>query len=69
MIVEQEPGTFTYIAETGDWRVIVGNGLFQIAPQVGGLDYASGVNLENLATLILEAKTHAIANGIIWAGN
>lgn len=69
MIVEHEPGTFTYIAETGDWRVIIGNGYFTILPQVGEFEYASGINLDNLASLIIEAKAHAIQNGINWTGN
>lgn len=69
MIVKHEPGTFTYIAETGDWRIIVRNGFFGISPQVGELEYTSGTNLDNLAALIVEAKAHAVANGIIWTGN
>jgi hypothetical protein len=63
------PGSFVYIAETGDWRLRVANGSFCILPQVGDLEYGSGNNLDNLATLIVAAKAHAVANGINWAGN
>jgi hypothetical protein len=63
------PGSFVYIADTGDWRIVVGNGAFDIQPQVGGLEYASGTNLDNLAALIVAAKAHATANGINWSGN
>lgn len=62
------PGAFLYIAETGDWRLYVANGVFRMEPQVGELEYASGINLDNLAALIVSAKAHATANGIDWAG-
>ena len=64
-----EPSSFIYIAATGDWRLMVGNGRFDILPQVGGWEYASGINLDNLAKLIVDAKAHATANGINWSGN
>jgi hypothetical protein len=63
------PGAYTYIASTGDWRLLVGGGTFAILPQVGGFEYSSGVNLDNLAALIVSAKTHAVANGIDWSGS
>ena len=63
------PGSFVYIADTGDWRIVVGNGAFDIQPQVGGYEYSSGTNLDNLAALIVSAKAHAVANGINWSGN
>ncbi len=62
------PGSFTYVADSGDWRIAVGGGRFEIQPQVGGLEYASGLNLDNLASLIVSAKAHAVANGIAWGG-
>jgi hypothetical protein len=62
------PGSFTYVANSGDWRLRVGGGSFEIQPQVGGLEYASGLNLDNLAALIVSAKAHAVANGINWSG-
>ena len=68
MTVIESPGSFTYVASSGDWRMFVGNGVFQIQPQVGGWDYSSGVNLDHLATLIVAAKEHAVANGINWSG-
>jgi hypothetical protein len=68
MQVITQPGTFIYIAATGDWRLSVGEGRFEIQPQVGGLEYSSGVNLDNLAALIVAAKAHATANGINWSG-
>ena len=63
------PGSFVYIADTGDWRIVVGGGAFEIKPQVGGWEYSSGINLDNLAALIVSAKAHAVANGINWSGN
>lgn len=61
-------GQVTYIASTGDWRIVVGNGTFEIQPQVGGLEYSSGINLDNLAALIVNAKADAVARGINWSG-
>jgi hypothetical protein len=69
MQVTALPGSFVYIADTGDWRIVVGNGAFDIQPQVGGYEYSSGINLDNLAVLIVAAKAHATANGINWSGN
>ena len=69
MIVTQTDTKFEYIAETGDWRIRVGDGLFQILPQVGGYEYESGTNLENLANLILFAKQHALENNVNWENN
>lgn len=61
-------GQVTYVASTGDWRLVVGNGTFEIQPQVGGLEYSSGINLDNLAALIVEAKADALERGINWSG-
>lgn len=69
MTVIPRPGSYEYIASTGDWRLLVGGGAFNILPQVGGWEYGSGVNLDNLAALIVSAKAHAEANGINWSGN
>lgn len=69
MTVIPRLGSFEYVASTGDWRLLVGNGRFDILPQVGGYEYASGVNLDNLAKLIVDAKAHAVSNGINWSGN
>jgi hypothetical protein len=69
MQIIPRPGAFTYIADTGDWRIVVANGAFDIQPQVGGYEYSSGTNLDNLAALIVAAKAHATANGINWSGN
>jgi hypothetical protein len=63
------PGTFIYIAATGDWRLVVGDGFFEIQPQVGNLEYSSGVNLDNLAALIVAAKAHALEHDVNWGGN
>lgn len=63
------PGRFVYIAETGDWRLDVANEQFKILPQVGNLEYSSGRNLDNLALLIIQAKAHALTQGIAWEGN
>lgn len=62
-------GSFIYVAPTGDWRIRVGNGRFEILPQVGGFEYGSGTNLDNLAALIVSAKAHAEANGINWSNS
>lgn len=69
MQVITSPLALTYVASTGDWRIRVAEGRFEILPQVGGLDYASGVNLDNLADLIVAARAHALANGVNWSGN
>jgi hypothetical protein len=63
------PGRIIYVAESGDWRLSVSDGAFEIRPQVGALEYASGTNLDNLAALIAAAKSDAIGRGINWAGN
>ena len=69
MQIVQSPGSFLCIADSGDWRISVGAGRFDVLPQVGGWEYSSGVNLDNLASLIVDAKAHAVANGISWSGN
>lgn len=69
MEVIVQPGQVTYIALTGDWRLMIGNGKFCILPQVGGLEYQSGYNLDHLAELIVAAKADAILRGINWSGN
>lgn len=69
MRVITSPGEFTYVALTGDWRIRVAEGRFEILPQVGVWDYTSGHNLDHLAALIVAAKAHATANGINWSGN
>jgi len=64
-----EPGRATYIADTGDWRLIIANGYFEIVPAATGeLVYEIGINLDNLCSLITEAKVDAIARGIDWDG-
>jgi hypothetical protein len=69
MTVIPRLGSFEYVASSGDWRLLVGLGRFDILPQVGGWEYSSGINLDNLAALIVDAKAHAVANGINWSGN
>jgi hypothetical protein len=69
MTIIPSPGIVTYIADTGDWRLVVGESRFEIQPQVGGLEYSSGMNLDNLAALIVEAKVDALARGVNWSGN
>lgn len=68
MQVIVHPGRVVYVAASGDWRLDVQPGSFTIQPQVGGWEYASGVNLDNLAALIVAAKADAIARGINWSG-
>ena len=63
-----EPGRATYTAVTGDWRIVIDRGVFEIQPQVGQLIYESGLNLDNLATLIVAAKADALERGIDWSG-
>ena len=69
MIVIPSPGKVTYISPATDWRLVVSEGSFEIQPQVGQWAYASGINLDNLAALIIAAKADAIARGINWEGN
>ena len=58
-----------YEARSGDWRIVVGEDRFFIVPiATGGLEYASGANLDNLASLIVAAKADAGARGINWLG-
>jgi hypothetical protein len=66
MKVISKTESILYLSDGGDWALQVGNESFEILPQVGGLVYQSGVNLDNLANLIIEAKEHAIQNEIIW---
>ncbi len=40
MVVIPRLGSFEYVALTGDWRLVVGNGEFNLLPQVGGLEYS-----------------------------
>lgn len=69
-IIITAPASVSYVAHTGDWRVDVAEGSFSIVPiATGGLDYGSGVNLDNLAALIVAAKADAIARGINWSAN
>jgi hypothetical protein len=63
------PGRYIYVAASGDWRLDVSDGNIEILPQVGEWVYGSGTNLDNLASLIVAAKAHAIENGINWGGN
>lgn len=70
MQIEAYPGAFLYKAASGDWHVFVGNGRFEIRDVINGTGFfGSGVNLDNLAALIVSAKAHAVANGINWSGN
>jgi hypothetical protein len=69
MTVLSFPGRYVYISAAGDWRLEISDGRFNILPQVGAWDYSSGTNLDSLAALIVEAKVHAVANGINWENN
>lgn len=70
MIIEEHIGRVIYTADSHDWRIVYDNGTFEIIPiATGSLVYSSGCNLDNLATLIVAAKAHAIENGINWSGN
>jgi len=66
MTVLSYPNRFVYISDVGDWRLDIGDGRFDILPQVGTFNYSSGTNLDSLAALIVAAKAHAIANDINW---
>ena len=66
MTVITKTDSILYLASSGDWGLRVSNDSFEILPQVGALVYQSGANLDNLAALIIEAKAHAIQNGITW---
>lgn len=64
------PGKISYIADSADWRLDAATEHFEIFPiATGTLKYSSGINLDNLAKLIVEAKSHAISRGISWDGN
>ena len=67
MNIDQQTVQIVYTAASGDWRLTVANGSFVIHPiATGGLEYASGRNLDNLAALIVAAKADAVARGISW---
>lgn len=66
MNVITKTDSILYLSDAGDWALRITNEQKEILPQVGGLVYQSGVNLDNLAALIIEAKAHAIQNGIQW---
>ena len=67
MKVISKTESILYLSDGGDWALRVSNDEFEILPQSGnGLVYQSGVNLDNLAQLIVEAKKHAKQNEIIW---
>ena len=66
MTVLTKTDSILYLSSSGDWGLRVSNESFEILPQVGGLVYQSGTNLDNLAALIIEAKAHAVQNGITW---
>jgi hypothetical protein len=66
MTIIEKTESILYLSDGGDWALQVGNESFEILPQGGGLVYQSGVNIDNLAQLIVEAKAHAIENGITW---
>lgn len=64
------PGKISYIADSGDWRLDAAKGHFEIVPIATGLfEYSSGINLDNLASLIVAAKVDALSRGIAWDGN
>ena len=74
MIIEERPNQITYIATSGDWRVLVEPGRFVVLqqfgqPVAGEIEAASGWNLTNLAELIIAAQAHAISRGINWEGD
>ena len=66
MTVLTKTDSILYLSSSGDWGLRVSDESFEILPQVGGLVYQSGTNLDNLAALINEAKAHAVQNGITW---
>lgn len=66
MRVIRKTESILYLADSGDWGLQVSDESFEILPQVGGLVYQSGINLDNLAKLIVDAKAHAIENEITW---
>lgn len=66
MRVIRKTESILYLADSGDWGLQVSDESFEILPQVGGLVYQSGINLDNLAKLIADAKAHAIENEITW---
>ncbi len=68
--VTTQPGCVLYTVSSQDWRIVIDDGRFKIEPiATGGLEYSSGVNLDNLSALIVAAKVDAVARGISWGGN
>jgi hypothetical protein len=69
IIIDAMPGQIKYTASTGDWRLIIKDGTFVLDPiATGELTYSSGINLDNLALLIIAAKADAIQRGVNWQG-
>lgn len=71
MIVTIKGPVVTYTADANDFILTVvqgvdGNTFSVTSNATGTWDFASGRNLDNLATLLTEAKAHANANGIDW---
>jgi hypothetical protein len=60
--------------ESNGWRVTVeslasGSRFIIESINTGGFEFESGTNLDQLATLIVDAKADAISRGINWSGN
>lgn len=61
-----------YRYEQDDWRLDITDGREGLAFEVvslstGGFVFESGVNLDRLAALIIDAKADAIARGLNWS--
>lgn len=62
-----------FIASTGDWVIdVFAQGAavtIVIISQRGDFTFNSGINLDNLATFIVEVKADCVARGLNWSGN
>lgn len=67
-----ENDSIKYFADSDDWRLVVANNSFEIVANIEGIEtlrFSSGINLDNLAKLIIDAKQDATYRGIDWTGN
>lgn len=71
MTIAVVDGELRYKADTADWQVTLRPydqpQEFVIEPiMTGEFTYASGVNLDNLAQLLVDAKADALQRGLDW---
>jgi len=73
MIIEHVGDVNRYFSDGGDWVIdVTANGTsisIVITSQTGSLEFASGVNVDNLASFIAAVRADCVAAGMNWSGN